>query len=1282
MADSSDEKSHFDLFSGSQIVDIREPTLLPGSDSLMSSDGTHNVVISDGETSASTSQSKLLATREKVKTQHRTLDELAWGAAVRPQEASLGGDDGTPELEEIEGVDVVYEETDGGRINEDEEGVENADEPTPEISTNADGGLQEISTETVDGPLVEEAPETFDSVELLPNWHKFTLNPRLLKSLHSRGFKSPTPIQAAPLPVALSDRDAVGVVHTTERHAALEKSNEVKKGKGKGKAKEEAPIPATKKPPPHISVATIVGGMSAQKQCRFLDRGVDVLVATPSRLWDIREDDGTLSKEIKALWFLVLDEAGRMIEAGHFAELENILRFTLRENKNGQIEAKAGSQSGGEGGRTRKKESKTPSRPSSFRQHSAKICRGMSKSDLARRAQRNTSDKPASTLDDLLLRLDFRDRDPQAVGLSLAGGAVSRLQESKIKCLSADKVPRPESALISIRFPSFALGCILYYFLLRHPGKSLAFLSSINGMSRLMPLAELLNIKAFPLHSQLEQRQRLKTLDKFYPELRSARGLDIPTVNHIIHCQIPQSANAYVHRNGQTARAMGKGFSLLMRAPGEQGVVRALLGNLGRLTRKIEEDEIQEILIELSMLDKLTYQVQITRKIETAHHKIKKFNPDRTAFDSYSRSGLVEMKEPTLLRANMTDSSGEKSQFDLFSASQAVDIREPTLLPGSDSLTSSNGAHNIIMSDSETSAPTPRSLRVASSSGSRPSDSQLNAVFKFSSMPKVPEVPAMYQQDKPPRTLADIIPPPSHIRPLSNSSIMEEDNSLRRFTNSKGWTAPCSSILPLSVVSRNALNSSMREDDATITMLGGGHVRHVSINASKPEKRKHSAIQPRGFNAPGEYREFPSKTKIVEKPSIASTSSLSFGGERMIKARRRLLGRQSLKDSYLIAVREDLQNLSPALPAPVETLDFDKTLNAPFMESVWRAFSEIFEKQMVYRGHCVLPYSTGCTTPLLNFEAGQACLVVNDPAGVLPCMKYDPVDLPSNLALCVHPDFIYIKIHDQDHDQNVILHEKLLKTLYKDPKKAKFKKIGQFQGSNLKSWRYIPLFDCAKIFDGRLVCSIPQCKYEDKAFGVLVDTYVTDADGTGIVHQAPANHRIAFANGFLSAEEMPLCPVDGRGIFTKEVPDFGGLHVKATDSAIQKVLKAKGRLIVQSTINHSYPHCWRSGPPLIYRAIPAQFVHVQAIVDDLVAQNEGTRWNRYWGTPIPLRAVYVGSVEELERLSGVTGIPDLHREKIDRITIPSQKGKGQLKRVDEVFDCWFELGRRALRHVA
>nr|GAT56292.1 predicted protein [Mycena chlorophos] len=393
-------------------------------------------------------------------------------------------------------------------------------------------------------------------------------------------------------------------------------------------------------------------------------------------------------------------------------------------------------------------------------------------------------------------------------------------------------------------------------------------------------------------------------------------------------------------------------------------------------------------------------------------------------------------------------------------------------------------------------------------------------------------------------------------------------------------------------------------------------------------------------------------------------------------------------------------------------IDFDndyKTLNLTFMESVWWAFSELFKKGLVYRGLRVLPYSMGLTTPVSNFEANMDFRDVNDPAVTVAFPLVDdpstsllawtttPWTLPSNLALCVHPDFTYVKIHDQDKDQNFILYEGLLKTLYKDPKKAKYKKLGQFVGVDMKGWRYVPLFEYFTE------------KYEDRAFRVVVDTYVTDTDGTGIVHQAPAfgedDYRIALANGICRDDEMPPCPIDDAGRFTSEVPEFEGMNVKAADGPIQKVIKSKGRLIVQSTLNHSYPFCWRSKTPLIYRAVPGWFVRVANITDQLVANNKETRWvpqfvgdnrfgnwianardwnisrNRYWGTPLPLWAsedfkelVCVGSVEELERLSGVTGIKDLHRESIDHLTIPSPSGKGTLKRVEEVFDCWFESG--------
>ena len=187
--------------------------------------------------------------------------------------------------------------------------------------------------------------------------------------------------------------------------------------------------------------------------------------------------------------------------------------------------------------------------------------------------RRKPNGAPASTLDDLLLRLDFRDPSPAVVDIAPASRVPATLTESRVDCLAQDK------------------DAYLYYFLLRYPGRTLVFLSAIDGIRRLLPLLALLGVPAFPLHSQLEQRQRLKNLDRFKSAQGTAvllatdvaaRGLDVEGVDHVVHYQAPRTADAYVHRNGRTARAMRRGFALLMCAPDERKVVRALMRSLGR----------------------------------------------------------------------------------------------------------------------------------------------------------------------------------------------------------------------------------------------------------------------------------------------------------------------------------------------------------------------------------------------------------------------------------------------------------------------------------------------------------------------------------------------------------------------------------------------------------------------------------------------------------------------------------------------------------------------------
>ena len=397
-------------------------------------------------------------------------------------------------------------------------------------------------------------------------------------------------------------------------------------------------------------------------------------------------------------------------------------------------------------------------------------------------------------------------------------------------------------------------------------------------------------------------------------------------------------------------------------------------------------------------------------------------------------------------------------------------------------------------------------------------------------------------------------------------------------------------------------------------------------------------------------------------------------------------------------------------------IDFEndyRTLYPSYMETCWWVFKQIFEKKRVYRKCKVMPFSWATNTVLSNFEAGSNYKDIEDPSVIItfptvndPNKKIlgwttTPWTLPSNLFLACNPKITYLEIEVQfkGKTETFILAEPRLKPVLKQLNiKEKDCKINKkMKGEELAGTEYIPLFDY--FYE----------TYKSKGcFKVYLADYVTTEDGTGIVHNAPGFGEDDYMVGCkynLIDPDKPLCPIDDDGCFTSEVPLVAGKQFKAADPVIIEHLKSRERMIYSGRIKHSYPFCYRTDTPLIYRAIPCWFIKVEDLHDKLVEINKTTYWvpkyvqdkrfgnwlanakdwcvsrNRSWGTPIPLwvsddmeEIVCVGSIEELEKLSGVKDIKDLHREYIDKITIPSQKGKGALHRIEEVFDCWFESG--------
>ena len=353
-------------------------------------------------------------------------------------------------------------------------------------------------------------------------------------------------------------------------------------------------------------------------------------------------------------------------------------------------------------------------------------------------------------------------------------------------------------------------------------------------------------------------------------------------------------------------------------------------------------------------------------------------------------------------------------------------------------------------------------------------------------------------------------------------------------------------------------------------------------------------------------------------------------------------------------------------------------------------------------------YVFGCGTPLSSAEVAQGYKdvkersaiarfkVVGEDAYIL-AWTTTPWTLPSNVALCVNPEYTYAKVKAADGYTYYMAKELLdtvLGKLAKDGAPA-YEILETFTGKELEYKEYEPLFDCA----------VDVCKKQGKkAYYVVCDTYVTLTDGTGVVHIAPAFGEDDSKVG--KKYDLPFVQlVDSKGNMTAETP-YAGVFVKKADPMILDDLRAKGLLFDAPKFEHSYPHCWRCDTPLIYYARESWYIRETAVKDDLIRNNNTINWipesigkgrfgnwleniqdwaisrNRYWGTPLPIwececgHRHCIGSREELYKMSGdeKAKTVELHRPYIDEITIKCPECGKEMHRVPEVLDCWFDSG--------
>ncbi len=371
------------------------------------------------------------------------------------------------------------------------------------------------------------------------------------------------------------------------------------------------------------------------------------------------------------------------------------------------------------------------------------------------------------------------------------------------------------------------------------------------------------------------------------------------------------------------------------------------------------------------------------------------------------------------------------------------------------------------------------------------------------------------------------------------------------------------------------------------------------------------------------------------------------------------------------------------------------TYDNKYIESVWWSLKQIWDKGLLYKGFKIVPYCPRCGTPLSSHEVAQGYKDVKEKSAIAKfrlkgsenefflAWTTTPWTLPSNVALCVGPEYKYVKVKVEN--EYYILAESLVSSVISN----QYELVESYQGKDLEYLEYEPLFDFKKL--------------DKKAYYVVCADYVTLTDGTGIVHIAPAFGDDDYRVG--RKYDLPVLQlVNSKGEMTEETP-WAGTFCKKADKLILEALQNENKLFKALDFEHSYPHCWRCDTPLIYYARDSWFIDMPKVKEDLIKNNNTVNWipesigkgrfgdwlenvhewgvsrDRYWGTPLPIwecscgHRHAIGSVEELKKMSeNCPDVVELHRPYIDNVTIKCEKCGQEMHRVKEVIDCWYDSG--------